>query len=89
MFEADPLTEAIVILAKLVRLKVARLIAIEKSQARDRHRRQSGARGTRFSRGAIIEAARHACRQGRRCAGRRDGRAFGELPDAVVEILKK
>src|SRR5882762_9821116 len=98
MFEADPLTEAIVIfgeigssqeeeLAQLIRdRKVTKpLIAyIGGKAARE---------GTRFSHaGAIIEGGRgtHAGKvKALREAGATVVDAFGELPDAVVEILRK
>src|SRR6266704_1477817 len=98
MFEADPLTEAIVIFGEigssqeeeLAQLTVDRKIAkpviayIGGKAARE---------GTRFSHaGAIIEGGRgtHAGKvKALREAGATVVDAFGELPDAVVEILKK
>jgi len=98
MFEADPLTEAIVIfgeigssqeeeLAQLIRdRKVTKPVIayIGGKAARE---------GTRFSHaGAIIEGGRgtHAGKvKALREAGATVVDAFGELPDAVVEILKK
>src|SRR5213596_726551 len=98
MFETDPLTEAIVIfgeigssqeeeLAELVRdRKITKPVIayIGGKAARE---------GTRFSHaGAIIEGGRgtHAGKvKALREAGATVVDAFGELPDAVVEILKK
>src|SRR5437588_708382 len=98
MFEADPLTEAIVIfgeigssqeeeLAQLIReRKVTKPVIayIGGKAARE---------GTRFSHaGAIIEGGRgtHAGKvKALREAGATVVDAFGELPDAVVEILRK
>src|SRR6266704_2991982 len=98
MFEADPLTEAIVIFGEigssqeeeLAQLIVDRKIAkpviayIGGKAARE---------GTRFSHaGAIIEGGRgtHAGTvKALREAGATVVDAFGELPDAVVEILKR
>src|SRR5262249_20282645 len=98
MFEADPLTEAIVIfgeigssqeeeLAQLVvdkRIKKPVIPYIGGKAARE---------GTRFSHaGAIIEGARgtHAGKaKALREAGASVVDAFGDLPAAVVEILKK
>src|SRR3989454_5953538 len=98
MFEADPVTEAIVIfgeigssqeeeLAELVRdRKVTKpVIAYVGGKA--------AREGTRFSHaGAIIEGGRgtHASKvKALREAGVAVVDAFGELPDAVVEILRK
>src|SRR5205823_12314497 len=98
MFEADPVTEAIVIfgeigssqeeeLAQLVRdRKITKPVIayIGGKAARE---------GTRFSHaGAIIEGGRgtHAGKvNALREAGATVVDAFGELPDAVVQILKK
>src|SRR5437764_2134224 len=98
MFEADPLTEAIVIfgeigssqeeeLAQLIRdRKITKPVIayIGGKAARE---------GTRFSHaGAIIEGGRgtHAGKvKALREAGATVVDAFGELPDAVVEILRK
>jgi succinyl-CoA synthetase alpha subunit len=98
MFEADPLTEAIVIFGEigssqeeeLAQLIVGRKIMkpviayIGGKAARE---------GTRFSHaGAIIEGGRgtHAGKvKALREAGATVVDAFGELPDAVVQILKK
>src|SRR5205809_2770867 len=98
MFEADPLTEAIVIFGEIgssQEEELAQLILDRKiikpviayiggKAARE---------GTRFSHaGAIIEGGRgtHAGKvKALREAGATVVDAFGELPDAVVEILKK
>jgi succinyl-CoA synthetase alpha subunit len=98
MFEADPFTEAIVIFGEigssqeeeLAQLIVGRKITkpviayIGGKAARE---------GTRFSHaGAIIEGGRgtHAAKvKALREAGATVVDAFGELPDAVVQILKK
>src|SRR5213596_2426046 len=98
MFEADPLTEAIVIfgeigssqeeeLAQLIRDRIVTkpvIAYIGGKAARE---------GTRFSHaGAIIEGGRgtHAGKvKALREAGATVVDAFGELPDAVAQILKK
>jgi succinyl-CoA synthetase alpha subunit len=98
MFEADPLTEAIVIFGEIgssQEEELAQLIV---------HRKitkpviayiggKAAREGTRFSHaGAIIEGGRgtHAGKvKALREAGATVVHAFGELPDAVVQILKK
>src|SRR6201993_430120 len=98
MFEADPFTEAIIIFGEIGSSQEEELAQL----IRDRKVTKpviayiggKGAReGTRFSHaGAIIEGGRgtHAGKvKALREAGATVVEAFGELPDAVVEILKK
>src|SRR5213083_636209 len=98
MFEADPLTEAIVIFGEIGSSQEEELAQL----IRDRKVTKSviayiggkaAREGTRFSHaGAIIEGGRgtHAGKvKALREAGAIVVDAFGELPDAVVEILKK
>jgi len=98
MFEADPLTEAIVIFGEIgssQEEELARLILDRKiTKPVIAYIGGKAAReGTRFSHaGAIIEGGRgtHAGKvKALREAGATVVDAFGELPDAVVEILKK
>jgi succinyl-CoA synthetase alpha subunit len=98
MFEADPLTEAMVIFGEIgssQEEELAQLIADRKiSKPVIAYIGGKAAReGTRFSHaGAIIEGGRgtHAGKvKALREAGATVVDAFGELPDAVVEILKK
>jgi succinyl-CoA synthetase alpha subunit len=98
MFEADPLTEAIVIFGEIGSSQEEELAELI------RHRKvtkpviayiggKAAREGTRFSHaGAIIEGGRgtHAAKvKAFREAGATVVDAFGELPGAVVEILKK
>src|SRR5205809_6304597 len=98
MFEADPLTEAIVIFGEIgssQEEELAQLIAGGKiTKSVIAYIGGKAAReGTRFSHaGAIIEGRRgtHAGKvKALREAGAIVVDSFGELPDAVVEILKK
>src|SRR5436189_842884 len=98
MFEADPLTEAIVIFGEIgssQEEELAQLIVNGKiNKPLIAYIGGKAAReGTRFSHaGAIIEGGRgtHAGKvKALREAGATVVDAFGELPDAVVEILKK
>src|SRR4249920_924205 len=98
MFEADPLTEAIVIFGEIgssQEEELAQLIVDGKvTKPVIAYIGGKAAReGTRFSHaGAIIEGGRgtHAGKvKALREAGATVVDAFGELPDAVVEILKK
>src|SRR2546423_6794765 len=98
MFEADPLTEAIVIFGEIgssQEEELSQLIADRKiSKPVIAYIGGKAAReGTRFSHaGAIIEGGRgtHAGKvKALREAGATVVDAFGELPDAVVEILRK
>src|SRR5260370_26524430 len=98
MFEADPLTEAIVIFGEIgssQEEELARLILDRKiTKPVIAYIGGKAAReGTRFSHaGPILEAGRgtHAGKvKALREAGATVVDAFGELPDAVVEILKK
>src|SRR6516162_2245828 len=98
MFEADPLTEAIVIFGEIgssQEEELAQLIADRKiTKPIIAYIGGKAAReGTRFSHaGAIIEGGRgtHAGKvKALREAGATVVDAFGELPDAVVQILKK
>src|SRR5216117_1669057 len=98
MFEADPLTEAIVIFGEIgssQEEELAQLIVDGKiNKPLIAYVGGKAAReGTRFSHaGAIIEGGRgtHAGKvKALREAGATVVDAFGELPDAVVEILKK
>src|SRR6266540_310038 len=98
MFEDDPLTEAIVIFGEIgssQEEELAQLIADRKvTKPVIAYIGGKAAReGTRFSHaGAIIEGGRgtHAGKvKALREAGATVVDAFGELPDAVVEILKK
>src|SRR5256712_11956202 len=98
MFEADPLTEAIVIFGEIgssQEEELAQLIAGGKiTKSVIAYIGGKAAReGTRFSHaGAIIEGGRgtHAGKvKVLREAGATVVDAFGQLPDAVVEILKK
>src|SRR2546430_621373 len=98
MFEADPLTEAIVIFGEIGSSQEEELAQL----IRDRRISKpviayiggkAAREGTRFSHaGAIIEGGRgtHAGKvKALREAGATMVDAFGELPDAVVEILKR
>src|SRR5260221_8900057 len=98
MFEADPLTEAIVIFGEIGSSQEEELAQL----IRDRRVTKpviayiggkAAREGTRFSHaGAIIEGGRgtHAGKvNALREAGATVVDAFGELPDAVVEILRK
>jgi succinyl-CoA synthetase alpha subunit len=98
MFEADPLTEAIVIFGEIGSSQEEELAQL----IRDRRVTKpviayiggkAAREGTRFSHaGAIIEGGRgtHAGKvKALREAGATVVDGFGELPDAVVEILKK
>jgi len=98
MFEADPLTEAIVIFGEIgssQEEELAQLIAVRKiTKPVIAYIGGKAAReGTRFSHaGAIIEGGRgtHAGKvKALREAGGTVVDAFGELPNAVVEILGK
>jgi succinyl-CoA synthetase alpha subunit len=98
MFEADPLTDAIVIFGEIgssQEEELAQLIADRKvTKPVIAYIGGKAAReGTRFSHaGAIIEGGRgtHAGKvEALREAGATVVDAFGELPDAVVQILKK
>src|SRR6266851_1602540 len=98
MFEADPLTEAIVIFGEIgssQEEELAQLIAARKvTKPVIAYIGGKAAReGTRFSHaGAIIEGGRgtHAGKvKALREAGASVVDAFGQLPDAVVDILRK
>src|SRR5215831_15684351 len=98
MFEADPLTEAIIVFGEIgssQEEELAQLIVDQKvTKPVIAYIGGKAAReGTRFSHaGAIIEGGRgtHAGKvKALREAGATVVDAFGELPDAVVQILKK
>src|SRR5919201_2484676 len=98
MFEADPLTEAIVIFGEIGSSKEEELAQLIVDQRITKPviayiGGKAAREGTRFSHaGAIIEGGRgtHAGKvNALREAGATVVDAFGELPDAVVKILKK
>jgi succinyl-CoA synthetase alpha subunit len=98
MFEADPLTEAIVIFGEIGSSQEEELAQLIRDQKVTKPviayiGGKAAREGTRFSHaGAIIEGGRgtHAGKvKALREAGATVVDAFGELPDAVVQILRK